>query len=292
MHHLSLVFCACSPCFAVIRKRALQASASTSAQMSSTSPIDEAGRFIDDYLREHDLHGDLSSKSLATVLRRADKAREQFKLSRPKDDVVVDHSTLTQSQKYRRRLQNNKKSAAATRVFNEVLRRESARVLRDLELSERRINEELLRVRTRLKYAEEQLARVTKTTNVISDKSADSFAALQSSTSTHPYFGPFSFRPAPPCSSQLQSTPTWAMHPTSRTPTSPMFTFRLPTEVHLADSLRLPPVPVIRKPASASGSSRSSCMKNPPVPPSLGTDHATGTVLASLRKRGTNQRTE
>ncbi len=125
--------------------------------MGAQAHHDEPARFVDAYVRAHGLEGDLRSDALADVLVRADAARERFKRTRSAE-AAVDHAALTQSEKYRRRLENNKKSAAATRVYNEVLRKESARALRDLERAERAAREELAVLRARLDRAERILA--------------------------------------------------------------------------------------------------------------------------------------
>lgn len=203
--------------------------------MGSETPIDEAGKFINAYLHERDLMGDLSSTSLTSVLDRADEARERFKNSRPKDDAVIDHSSLTQSQKYRRRLENNKKSAAATRVYNEVLKKESARVIRDLELSEHRARDEMAHLQARLQLVEDMLARTGNLSSIQSNE--NKLLALQTQTSQQ--LGP-------------QSTPT-----------SVPSLFSYPP-------LLLPPMPTIRKVTSRSNPTSPISMTYKTVSPNRG----------------------
>lgn len=271
--------------------------ANTSTNMATNpTAIDDAGRFIDEYLRQHDLQGDISSASLDTVTGRADAAREQFKKSRPKDDTIVDHSSLTQSQKYRRRLENNKKSAAATRVFNEVLRKESARVLRDLEISERRAKEELLIAKTRLAYAEEEMARLNEKYHLVSSsKNNESYNAAPSPTSTHPYFDNFSaVQPVRTSLLPPQSASTLSQPRTPTTTGPPLFSFQPPTDAHQSHSVRLPPVPVIQKvvptrpTTSPSRNKGGGCVQIAPAPSPV-VEHATASLLASLRQREMNQ---
>lgn len=268
---------------------------SPASTSTNTTTVDDAGRFIDQYLRHNDLLADLSSSSLATVLERADKARELFKKSRPKDDTVIDHSSLTQSQKYRRRLENNKKSAAATRVFNEVLRKESARVLRDLEVSERRAKEELLRVETRLAFAEQQLERLReKSSAVLLCNNSESFNTLPSPTSTHPYFDQLStlhpIHNNPPLPRPMSTIPEPR---TSITSSEPLLSFRPPIDINSPRTFRLPPVPVIQKvspvrrcPSGTTTVEGDGCISIPTTPSQVA-EHATAAVLASLRKSGT-----
>ena len=257
---------------------------------TTTTAIDHAGQFINAYLREHDLNGELTSNALKTASDRAEKARERFKKSRPKDDTAVDHSSLTQSQKYRRRLENNKKSAAATRVFNEVLRKECARILRDLEMSERKAKEELSRVRARLAYSEERLARITNKSHNVSSKDAEPLNTSHSLSSTHPYFESlqsYQSHGLHPDYTQ-SSSPTLARGP-PESPGQPIFSFQPTVGADNSRSSRLPPVPTIRK--MLSPHSQNSYVKIAPAP-SITTEHLTASVLASLRRRRTNRNSD
>ena len=142
--------------------------------MNSQAYQDEPTKFVQTYIRENGLQGDLSSTTLRKVIKRAEIAREKFKSER-NDEEVVNHAALTQSEKYRRRLENNKKSAAATRVFNEILRKESARVMRDLELQLFHAEQKLAVVSNRLQRVEQLIAcqSLTRSSNVplVSDQS-------------------------------------------------------------------------------------------------------------------------
>lgn len=73
-----------------------------------------------------------SSRIERACARHAERARDQYKVMRdaacpPTDAAGV--ARLSPSEKYARRLRNNRKSAAATRVYHDVLRRELATVL-------------------------------------------------------------------------------------------------------------------------------------------------------------------
>lgn len=102
-------------------------------------------------------------------IRRAEEAREQFKRARAEkrsDDVrpalSEDADVLTPAQKYNRRLMNNRKSAAAARVFQEVLKREQAYTLQTVAEERDRFASERSRLGGELKRLQDRVAKLQK----------------------------------------------------------------------------------------------------------------------------------
>lgn len=117
-------------------------------------------------------------------VRRAELARERFKKMRATQDVpaagaaaaatardasvralearLSDNDILTPAQKYTRRLVNNRKSAAAARVFQEVLKKEQAHTLRSLAEERDRFAEEKERIAAELLAMKERVARLQR----------------------------------------------------------------------------------------------------------------------------------
>lgn len=91
--------------------------------------------FIEDFCSHHGLVPASrvgSSRIERACARHAERARDQYKAMRDSacpPTHATDVARLSPREKYARRLRNNRKSAAATRVYHEVLRRELATVL-------------------------------------------------------------------------------------------------------------------------------------------------------------------
>lgn len=113
---------------------------------------------------------------LTDCVRRAEQARESFKRWRASDDNSsgqngedsISVHEMSAHEKYQRRLVNNRRSAAASRVYQEVLRREHTHALRnivnernDLKSDVARLSDSLLKLKEeneRLVAAEEAAA--------------------------------------------------------------------------------------------------------------------------------------
>ena len=103
-----------------------------SSTFTSTAPnMTEPSVFIAEYLRARGITGMQDSEISRQVRARAEEAREQFKRLRSAPNDGVDEENMTKEQKYNRRLANNRKSAAASRVYSEVLRRETEHALKE-----------------------------------------------------------------------------------------------------------------------------------------------------------------
>ena len=80
--------------------------------------------FLEQYFKERRIAGDLTSDVTRAIDRRANDARERFKQLR--DSTTTNESAnenpqlLSPGKKYIKRLENNRKSAAASKVYNEV----------------------------------------------------------------------------------------------------------------------------------------------------------------------------
>lgn len=94
--------------------------------------IADPGEFLKAYFRDRGIKRRIECTALTECIRRAEEARESFKLMRaPAVPALNPDATgaLSDAQKYSRRLLNNRKSAAATRVYHEVLNTEQAHSL-------------------------------------------------------------------------------------------------------------------------------------------------------------------
>ena len=111
-----------------------------------SSPDDNADptEFINQYFERRGIKVTEDSGANKDCVRRAEEAREAYKRMRScaAQDVSsvrgdapagLDADVLTPAQKYNRRLVNNRKSAAAARVYQEVLKREQSNMLRSVE---------------------------------------------------------------------------------------------------------------------------------------------------------------
>ena len=94
--------------------------------------------FLELYFKERGIVGisELTSDVTRAIDRRADQARERFKIMRAastsNEPVNESPQLLTPAEKYARRLVNNRKSSAASRVYKEVLKAERAFALSEL----------------------------------------------------------------------------------------------------------------------------------------------------------------
>lgn len=107
----------------------------------ATSPakprdVADPSEFLENYFRNRGIKRNIESAAIADCVRRAEEAREKFKRMRaPGAPEPVPRggnaqsAILTDAEKYSRRLVNNRKSAAATRVYQEVLKNEQAHTL-------------------------------------------------------------------------------------------------------------------------------------------------------------------
>ncbi len=111
----------------------------------------EPSVFIAEYLRVRGITGAQDSEIGREVRSRAEEARERFKrLRAAPNEPSVDEDTLTKEQKYNRRLANNRKSAAASRVYAEVLRRETEHALKQTSEKSRQYQAELDKMEAKL----------------------------------------------------------------------------------------------------------------------------------------------
>lgn len=111
------------------RKRRL--AAATSSTPAGEPDIPDATAFLDAYFAARRLPvGGPPPAALAMCVRRAERAREDFKRMRaPDGDPAPLRGAPGDAEKYSRRLRNNRKSAAATKVYKDVLAAEQAHTL-------------------------------------------------------------------------------------------------------------------------------------------------------------------
>lgn len=121
---------------------------SKSNSPSKPREVADPSEFLETYFRNRGIKRNIESTAIADCVRRAEEARERFKRMRAPgapDPVPrggnAQSAILTDAEKYSRRLVNNRKSAAATRVYQEVLKNEQAHtltsVVEELALCER-----------------------------------------------------------------------------------------------------------------------------------------------------------
>ena len=96
---------------------------------ADSAELADPGPYLRDYFYRFDMDGTAECTLSRELVHRAEDAREEFKRIR------LDHSpdcngATTGEQKYNRRLANNRNSAAASRVFREVLKKEQEYALK------------------------------------------------------------------------------------------------------------------------------------------------------------------
>lgn len=97
------------------------------AECDASDPAD----FLDAYFSDRNISGDLACSVARECETRAELARQRFKRARNaaepcEEEDAASVEALTPAEKYQRRLVNNRRSAAASRVFREVLKKERA----------------------------------------------------------------------------------------------------------------------------------------------------------------------
>lgn len=142
-----------------------------------------ANKFLLDYYNRRGIpESPEEDKELLTdCTLRAEEARESFKRMRPaddddSDDNDADVASLTSAQKYKRRLKNNRRSAAAARVHAEVLRKEHCHSLRCAEDEKAALAEQVGSLKDEIERLRKDNARMTeerKTSDVGSDVASD-----------------------------------------------------------------------------------------------------------------------
>lgn len=92
-----------------------------------------AAEFLYKYFKERGMEQDAVSKPGEEIKARAEQARESFKRMRLEARGLAGSTDqMTPEDKYHRRLENNRNSAAASRVYKEVMEREAQFSLREV----------------------------------------------------------------------------------------------------------------------------------------------------------------
>lgn len=122
--------------------------------------IDNAKEFLDSYMASRGIRMNATSKVLEECRRRAESAREGYKKLEP---AGIKKPT-TRAEKYARRLYNNRKSAAATRVFNEVEDAEQKHMIIETKAQLAREKVKAARARKMFEAMRAEVARMMGTT--------------------------------------------------------------------------------------------------------------------------------
>lgn len=116
--------------------------------------------FLDDYLGTHEMKKNLDCPAERECMENAEEARQSFKRARrdassSESDEPENVENLSKEAKYNRRLVNNRRSAAASRVYREALRKwrayklyESSRKVEQLQLLLCKAEQEAASLRT------------------------------------------------------------------------------------------------------------------------------------------------
>lgn len=127
--------------------------------------LTDPDEFLESYFKKRGICGDLSSDFTRSIDKMAECAREEFKKSRtlPETEHALfdtKNEMLTPEQKYKRRLVNNRKSSAASRVHREVLKAERAWALSEQVKKARAGEEKVAQLQLQLRRAEEKVAQL------------------------------------------------------------------------------------------------------------------------------------
>lgn len=108
---------------------------------------DDGESFVRRHLAERRIPENIHHEAVQQVHRRAEAARTQFK----KRQAASIHESETEP--YKRRLANNRRSAAASRVYHEISRREGEALLVDLDLRGQETEKRFLETKHKLNAA-------------------------------------------------------------------------------------------------------------------------------------------
>jgi len=139
----------------------------------SADELTDPDNFLALYFEERGINGDLTSKITRSIDRRAEQARERFKRIRtattsaltgspgvPGPSTDIKNEILTPEQKYTRRLVNNRKSSAASRVHREVLKAERAFALNQLVQQTNEYEKKVVELTQKLASTEEKVEQL------------------------------------------------------------------------------------------------------------------------------------
>lgn len=156
---------------------------SSGSRKRTVAPRDEGdpATFLDEYFRDRGISGRHDSEAAREVQMRAEQARERFKRMRTEAAssasstaatnatnaatsaaTGLDADTLTKEQKYNRRLANNRKSAAASRVYNEVLRKETDFTLKEVVEKAKHYKDTITNMNKQLSETQKENERMKK----------------------------------------------------------------------------------------------------------------------------------
>lgn len=133
----------------------------------SADDLTDPDQFLEVYFEERGIDGDLTSDITRSIDKRAENARERFKRIRtttgsPGEPASFDtkNEMLTPEQKYKRRLVNNRKSSAASRVHREVLKAERAFALSQLVKKTKEYEQKVLDLKHKLSNSEAKVVQL------------------------------------------------------------------------------------------------------------------------------------
>ncbi len=128
---------------------------------AAKAELADPGPFLRDYFYRHEMDGSAECSLSHELIMRAEEAREEFKRIRLDHSPDSDGAT-TGEQKYNRRLANNRNSAAASRVFREVLKKEQEYALKRASLKTTQLEQQLKRLEQENTEMCETLGRLQK----------------------------------------------------------------------------------------------------------------------------------
>lgn len=130
----------------------------TKRKHSSTADDGDTNKFLENYFREKGMESNSICSGIEAINELADGAREQFKKARM--ESRRDGRSLSGSEKYERRLANNRNSAAASRVYREVQKKGFEYSLKETNQRAKKYAQELVEMRESVKRQDEENERL------------------------------------------------------------------------------------------------------------------------------------
>ncbi len=138
---------------------------------AADAELADPGPFLRDYFYRHDMEGSAECSLSRELVHRAEYARDQFKRIRLDNSPESESDGATIGElKYNRRLANNRNSAAASRVFREVLKKEQEYALKRASVRMDKLSLQIERLEQRNKQLAKHLAQFNGDSGGADDK--------------------------------------------------------------------------------------------------------------------------